>query len=205
MNYQYWQEISFYLDELDKEKASFERNPDTLESMEVTRKAMGHLLENLRTSLEKQLDKHHTSLILFAIVAAIDEKMQSYDYNAFKVRWTPLQKDFYSAYTAGEVFYKSIDEILDDPNTPNIVYQVYYAMLKRGFKGKYQDSKTQISKYMDMLKDKIPVPALPPKAEAQNPAFLQKKRRLKKWHYYALSTSLFLLIFAALFVGSNLT
>lgn len=204
MNYQYWQEISFYLDALDKEKAAFEKNPDTLESMEATRKAMGHLLENLRTGLEKQLDKHHTSLILFAIVAAIDEKMQGYDFNTFKARWTPLQKDFYSAYTAGEVFYKSIDEILDDPNTPNIVYQVYYAMLKRGFQGKYQDSKTQIAKYLDMLKDKIPVAALAAKAEVQNTALPQKKRRLKKWHYYALSTSLFLFIFGALFVSSNL-
>ncbi|MCE5319466.1 MAG: DotU family type IV/VI secretion system protein, partial [Parachlamydia sp.] len=165
MNYQYWQEISFYLDELDKERANFEQNPDSPEVIDATRKTMVGLLENMRAGLEKQLDKHHTSLIMFAIVAAVDEKMQSYHYNASKVRWVPLQKDFYAAYTAGEVFFKSIDEILDDPNTPNIVYQVYYAMLKRGFQGKYVDSKTQINKYLEMLKDKIPVASMAPKVE----------------------------------------
>jgi type IV/VI secretion system ImpK/VasF family protein len=203
MNYQHWQEISFYLDELDKEKANFEKNPDTLESMEITRKAMVTLLEHLRTSLEKQLDKHHSSLILFAIVAATDEKMQNHHYSSFKVRWAPLQKDFYAAYTAGEMFFKSIDEILEDPNTPNIVYQVFYAMLKRGFQGKYQDSKTQIAKYIEMLKDKIPVASVTLKTEAPN-SLPQRKRRLKKGHYYCLSACLFLLVFGALFVLSNL-
>ena len=203
MSYQYWQEISFYLDELDKEKAEFEKKPNTPEAMESTRKNMIAHMENLKASLEKQLDKHNVSLILFALVAAIDEKMQSYDYNAAKIRWAPLQKDFYAAYTAGEVFYKSIDEILDDSKTPNIVYQVYYAMLKRGFQGKYQDSKTQINKYLDMLKDKIPVTHSTPKAEAPQ-SLPQKKRRLKKWHCYSLSASLFLLIFLGLFVVSNL-
>lgn len=133
MNYQYWQEISFYLDELDTARADFEKNPDSLETLEKTRHTMMNLLENLKGGLEKQLDKHHTSLVLFAVVAAVDEKMKSYEYTTSKVRWTPLQKDMYAAYTAGEVFFKSIDEILDDPNTPNIVYQVYFAMLKRGF------------------------------------------------------------------------
>lgn len=202
MNYQHWQEISFYLDELDKEKAVYEKNL-TPESMDVVRKAMVALLANLKSSLEKQLDKHHASLILFAIVAAVDEKMQSYDFNVSKVRWAPLQKDFYAAYTAGEVFFKSIDEILEDPNTPNIVYQVYYAMLKRGFQGKYQDSKTQIAKYLDMLKDKIPVSVIATKAET--PIFMpQKKRRLKKWHCYSLSACLFMILFGVLFVVSNL-
>lgn len=204
MSYQYWQEISFYLDELDKERANFEKNSDSPEAMDSTRKAMAALLENMRAGLEKQLDKHHTSLIMFAIVASVDEKMQSYHYNASKVRWVPLQKDFYSAYTAGEVFFKSIDEILDDPNTPNIVYQVYYAMLKRGFQGKYADSKTQINKYLDMLKDKIPVSSSSMKSDAPSTAFQQKKRRLKKWHCYGLSACLFLLIFGVLFVTSNL-
>jgi type IV/VI secretion system ImpK/VasF family protein len=202
MNYQYWQEISFYLDELDKERLAFEKNPDSPEMMDATRKTMVNLLGNLRVGLEKQLDKHHASLILFAIVAAVDEKMRSYDFSSFKVRWAPLQKDFYAAYTAGEVFFKSVDEILDDPNTPNIVYQVYFAMLKRGFQGKYQDSKTQINKYLEMLKDKIPVQALASKAETTN-SLPQKKRRLKKWHCYSLSAGAFLLLFATLFIISN--
>ncbi len=204
MSYQYWQEISFYLDELDKERVDFEKTPDSPAAMESTRKKMVTLLENMRAGLEKQLDKHYASLIQFAIVAAVDEKMQSYEYNASKARWAPMQKDFYAAYTAGEVFYKSIDEILEDSNTPAIVYQVYYAMLKRGFKGKHQESKTQIAKYMDMLRDKIPAATATTQKEETAMTMPQKKRRLKRWHCYAFSAGLFLFVFAALFLVSNL-
>lgn len=201
MNYLYWQEISFYLNELDKERAAFEKSAVTASTMDYTRKKMTTLLEHLKTSLEQRLDIHHSSLIVFAIVAAIDEKMQGYDYNDNKVKWPPLQKDFYSAYTAGEVFFKSLDEILDDHKIPNIVYQVYYLMLKRGFQGKYKDSKTQIAKYLDMLKDKIPVaPVVVKKESVIDPVSKVKKTFFKKWHYYALSVGLSAAVFVLLMV-----
>ncbi len=199
MNYLYWQEISFFLNDLDKERITFEKTTITPESMESTRKKMSTLVENLKSSLELRLDKHHSSLIIFAIIASLDERMQGYDYNSSKVKWSPLQKDFYAAYTAGEVFYKSLDEILDDHNIPNIVYQVYYAMLKRGFQGKYKDSKTQIAKYLDMLKDKIPVANVTATKVVTGSTVTQtKKAKLKKWHCYSLSFSLVLITFAML-------
>ena len=188
MNYQYWLEISFFLRDVDQEKVAFEKSSMNPEAMENARNNMTQLVESLRSSLEKRLDKHHASLIIFSLVAAIDEKMQGYDYNTSKVKWTPLQRDFYAAYNAGEIFYKSLDEILDDPDIPDIVYQVYYAMLKSGFQGKYKDSKTQISKYMDMLRDKIPVSnPVEKKVEVATPAAGPKKTKLKKWHCYGLS------------------
>ena len=160
-------------------------NADSLES---TRTRMVNLVEVMKSSLEQRMDKYHASLIIFPVVAAIDEKMQGYDYTSGKTKWAPLQKDFYAAYNAGEIFFKSLDEILDDPNIPNIVYQVYYAMLKRGFQGKYKDSKTQIAKYMDMLKDKIPViNQTEKKVAAAVNAAKPKKSWLKKWHCYSLS------------------
>lgn len=199
MNYLYWQEISFYLNELDKERAAFEKTAITASTMDYTRKKMTTLLEDLKTSLEQRLDIHHSSLIVFAIIAAIDEKMQGYDYNDNKVKWPPLQKDFYSAYTAGEVFFKSLDEILDDHKVPNIVYQVYYLMLKRGFQGRYKDSKTQLAKYLDMLKDKIPVaPVVVKKENVSTPVSKAKKTLLKRWHYYVLSLGLTVAVFAIL-------
>lgn len=206
MNYQHWQEISFYLNELDKERIAFEKNDISAETIEPTRKKMMTLLEHLKTSLELRIDKHHTSLIIFAIVAAVDEKMQSYDYNESRVKWAPLQKDFYSAFNAGEIFFKSLDEILDDPNIPNIVYQVFYSMLKRGFQGKYRESKTQIAKYLDMLKDKIPTSSHTHKKETPHATtFKQKEGFLKKWHYYCFSGALCIALFAALQLYSRLT
>lgn len=200
MNYQYWLEISFFLRDIDQERNAFEKNSITPEAMENARKNMTDLADGLRSSLEKRLDKHHASLIIFSLVAAIDEKMQGYDYNTNKVKWTPLQKDFYAAYNAGEIFYKSLDEILDDPDIPNIVYQVYYSMLKRGFQGKYRDSKTQISKYLDMLRDKIPlVNHVENKAEDVTPMMAPKRTNLKKWHCYGLSLTCAAVTFGLLF------
>ncbi|MCE2983460.1 MAG: DotU family type IV/VI secretion system protein [Parachlamydia sp.] len=199
MNYLYWQEISFFLNELDKERGVFEKSPMHTEDMDRSRDKMTNTLETLRSGLEQRMDKYQASLVLFPIVAALDEKMQAYDYNSNKIKWAPLQKDFFSSYNAGEIFFKSLDDILDDPNIPNIVFQVYYAMLKRGFQGKYKDSKTQIAKYLDMLKDKVPV-FIPPKkkAAAQHTLETQKKSWIKKWHCYSLSFALFAVTFGCL-------
>lgn len=205
MNYQYWQEISFFLNDLDKEKMAFEKSAMNSESMENTRAKMVNLIEVMKTSLEQRMDKYHASLIIFPVVAAIDEKMQGYDFNSTKAKWAPLQKDFYAAYNAGEIFFKSLDEILDDPNIPNIVFQVYYAMLKRGFQGKYKDSKTQISKYLEMLKDKIPVANLAEKkALSQNSSSSIRKTWLKKWHCYGLSFALLIATFTFLHILGKL-
>lgn len=200
MNYLYWQEISFFLNELDKEKVAFEKGSMNPEEMENSRTKMMNTLENLKYGLEQRMDKYQASLILFPIVAATDEKMRVFDYNTSnKVIWSPLQKDFFSSYNAGEIFFKSLDDILDDPNVPNIVFQVYFAMLKRGFQGKYKDSKTQIAKYLDMLKDKIPVFAQSKKKiTAPLPKETQKKTWIKKWHCYGLSFVLFFLTFGFL-------
>lgn len=200
MNYLYWQEISHFLNDIDKEKILFEKSSMSTEAMENTRKKMTDLVDVLKSSLEQRMDKYHASLIIFPIVAAIDEKMQGYDYNSNKSKWMPLQKDFYAAYNAGEIFFKSLDEILDDPNIPNIVYQVNYTILKRGFQGKYKDSKTQINKYIDMLKDKIPrtsqneAKTITPKT----PVIQPKKTWLKKWHCYSFSIGMAIATFGIL-------
>lgn len=199
MNYLYWQEISSFLHDLDKERQVFEKSAMTSESMENTRAKMMNLFEVLKSSLEQRMDKYHASLILFPMVAATDEKMQSYDYNSTKVKWAPLQKDFYAAYTAGEIFFKTLDEILDEPNIPNIVYQVFYAMLKRGFQGKYKDSKTQINKYLEMLKDKIPVEYTHDKKITRAPPPVKSRvTRFKRWHWYSLSVVLAVATFGVL-------
>lgn len=205
MNYLFWQEISFFLNDIDKEKTLFEKSSMNTEAMENTRKKMTELVDVLKSSLEQRLDKYHASLIIFPIVAAIDEKMQGYDYSSNKSKWMPLQKDYYAAYNAGEIFFKSLDDILDDQNIPNIVFQVYYTILKRGFQGKYKDSKTQISKYLDMLKDKIPVSNQIDKktSSANSPIMTQKKSWLKKWHCYSCSVGMAIAVFGILILFAH--
>lgn len=188
MNYQYWQEISSFLNDLENERILFEKSAMTASIMETTRSKITSLLEVLKSSFEQRLDKYHASTMLFPIVAMIDEKMQGYEMSNSNTKWMPLQKDYYAAYNAGEIFYKTLDEMLDSPNIPNIIYQVYYSMLKMGFQGKYKDSKTQINKYLDLLKDKISIiTSVENKTASPNLMLKTNRSSLKKWHCYALA------------------
>lgn len=202
MNYQHWQDISFYLNEIDQERENFGKTAITADLMETTRQKISYFIDQLKTILEQKFNKDHASLMLFAIVAGVDEQMQSYDYNQVKQRWVPLQKDFYSAYTAGEVFFKTIDDILDNLTIPALVYEVFYFILKRGFQGKYRDSKTQLRKYLELLKQKIPTS----NPEAKTIVYKEEapsKPLLRPWHYYALATFLLGVSYGALFLFSN--
>ena len=193
MSYQYWPEISFYLKEIERERLFLAIKPST-EQVELTRKNIKDLLDVLKTNLEQTLQKQNTSLILFAIVALVDEEMQRCLFENGRLTWPPLQKDFYGAYNAGEIFYKTIDDIIDEPNTPTIVYEVYYFILKSGFKGKHRDSKTQIAKHLDLLRDKIPLITT---SKDQNDVQRRgvKKPRVKKTHYYLIAASLVVGVF----------
>jgi len=204
MSYQLWQDISFYLNEINQEKVAFGKGLITPELIEIAKTKISLCLDQLKTSLELKLGKEHSSLILFAIVAAVDEEMQGFNYNHLKVRWTPLQKDFYSAYTAGEVFFKTIDEILDNPNMPSLVYETFYFVLKSGFKGKYRDSKTQLAKYSDLLKEKIQVAQPSVKATVVEEINTYRKSKMGKWQYYGLAFSVLVATYLGLFVFSNM-
>lgn len=205
MSYQLWQDISFYLNEINREKAPFIKELITPDLIETAKSKISLLLDQLKSSLELKLGKEHSSLILFAIVAAVDEEMQGFNYNHLKVRWTPLQKDFYSAYTAGEVFFKTIDEILDNPSVPSMVYEVFYFILKNGFKGKYRDSKTQLTKYADLLRQKIQVISpISKTAEEEETRPAVKPKKLGKWHYYGLAVSALVVASLGLFLFSNM-
>ena len=202
MTYPLWQEISFYLNEFDKEKAEFESKSISVETLNEIRRRIAALVEQFKTVLEARLEKKNASDAVFAIVALIDEEMQKYDYSKVRVRWDPLQKDFFSAFTAGEVFFEHVDKILEDPSIPQVVFEVYYFVLKRGFKGKYRDSKMQLYKYLELLKDKIQVSS-PKTVQRETPASFVTKEKNKKLKYYMLSLATFVMTYLALYIYSN--
>jgi type IV/VI secretion system ImpK/VasF family protein len=203
MNFQHWQDISFYLNEIDTERNAFGKEEITPDSLENTRKKISYILEQLKGDLEQKMNKDYASLILFALIAGVDEQMQTFNYNHLKVRWNPLQKDFYSAYTAGEIFFKTIDDILDNPNVPSLVYEVFYYILKRGFQGKYKDSKTHLQKYLELLKDKIPIPVPSPQLPLPEAPVPPKRWLFKASHYYGFATIALAILYLALYIVSN--
>lgn len=203
MSYRFWPEISFCLSEMEKEKGRLTKASLNLDTLTAARERINQHLQQLQLSFEQELDKQYASLALFAIVAYIDEDIQRHLMDTGQGNWVPLQKDFYGAYNAGELFYETIDKILDNPQVPLIVPQIYYFILKKGFLGKYRDSKTHIIKYLDILKDKIPVIVPTHQASHLDMHSSERARKLKPWHYYAgVGVATFCLL-AALYIASN--
>ena len=204
-NYHLWPEVSSCLKDIEKEKNKLTKSKVNLDTLTAIRKSISHHLEQLQLSFEQELNKHFASLSIFAIVAYVDEQMQSHVLDLGQGNWAPLQKDFYGAYNAGELFYETIDKIIDDSEVPPIVLEVFYFIMKKGFKGKYRDSKTQIAKYIELLKETIPV------AEQKNDSTILEKQtprfkgKIQAWHYYAGAGVVTLSLLAILYITSNLS
>ncbi len=205
MSCQFWPEISICLNEFEDEKYQLFKGALSLDAITKSRENLNHQLERLQLSLEQSLEKNHASLVLFALVAYIDEQMQAQILKQKQGNWVPLQKDFYGAYNAGDLFYETVDKLIDDPKTPPIVLKVFYFILKRGFLGRYSDSKTHINKYLDILKEKIPVTSTHINKEGTSGFSREKEKgRFKKWHYYAGVGCVSLLLIIVLYITSSL-
>lgn len=203
MNCQYWPEISFCLNEIEKQKELLNKKALNLDTIMAARQHINMQLERLRISLEQTLEKQQASLVLFAIVAYCDEELQRHLLETNKANWDPLQKDFYGAYNAGDLYFDTIDKIMEDPEVPPIVFKVFYFILKKGFQGKYRDSKTHLHKYLELLKEKIPVESPPQKKEQEILLPFQMKKKIKTWHYYAGAGAFCALFMAILYLSTN--
>lgn len=184
-NYHMWPEISTCLKEVEEEKKKLTKGTINLDTLTSTRETISHLIEQIQVSLEQDMDKQSASLAVFALVAFVDERMQTHILELGQGSWAPLQKDFYGAYNAGELFYETIDKIIDDPKTPPIIPEIFYFILKKGFKGKYRDSKTYLTKYIDILKEKIAVAPVSKESIPVEPSISKLRKKIKTWHYYA--------------------
>jgi type IV/VI secretion system ImpK/VasF family protein len=203
MSCQFWPEISTCLSDVEKEKQVLTKKTINLDAITSARENMNRHIEQLRLSLEQALDKHYASHILFALIAYFDEEIQRHLLEKGLGNWVPLQKDFYGAYNAGSLYYETIDKILEDPQAPEIVFRVFYFILKKGFMGKYRDSKTHINKYMEILKERIAVetPMHPQKDLKPTPLL---KNKIKSWHYYAGAAAISCVLFIMLYGATTL-
>ena len=202
MKYQYWSEISFYLNEIDQQKSvTFERKV-TPEKLAALRASILIQLNQLKDSLKPLLEEYPTYLILFAIIACIDEEIHCLLPVQDQMEWVPIQQDFYNTSNAGELFYKTLDEILDDPTIPTIVFEVFYFILKRGFSGKYVKSKTKISRYLDFLSEKISV-VTTSKKEKGSIFNASKRWNIRPWQWYGMTIMLIFSVYAILYFSSN--
>ena len=167
------------------------------------RSEMRRQLDVLRLKLKEEFSEFDTFLIIFPIVAHFDELVQTRYLEASESSWPPLQQELFKIDKAGELFYETLDDITRKPQTPPLVFEVYYFCLCHGFRGKYEGNPIKINEYMSILKHKIPV------QEAVDEHLEQEERQIRigrigsaVW-YYAAAALFFAVIYSVFYFLAN--
>lgn len=184
MNDQYWADISLCFQEIYNKKNSLYKSKVSDKTISEVRDTALMCLLQLKGSLSKSLETEFVYLVLFPIVSLLDEEMQC-DSIKHKVNWKILQKELYDTSNAGEQFYQILDDILDNQNTPSIIYEVFYFILKKGYKGKFIDCESRITRYLDFLREHIPNNIKESKSQSTTTVQINRNFSQKKWHYVA--------------------
>ncbi|OPY12637.1 MAG: hypothetical protein A4E66_01074 [Syntrophus sp. PtaB.Bin001] len=137
-----------------------ERQPDTGEVYSIDdivriRAELRNQLDFLKATLAEQYSERDTYMVLFAIVAQIDELIQTNFLRTLNTAWPLLQKELFQIEDAGEVFYEILDDILAKPQTPTFVYEVYYFCMRYGFRGRYENNPVKVMEYLKKLQAKL--------------------------------------------------
>ena len=91
--------------------------------------------------------------LIFPVVVYCDEVI-SLCFAKNNISWPKMQKEIYGIENGGEKFYELLDQIIEQPTYPEIVYQVYYWLLAAGFQGVLIDeTKKSAVYYNNKLKD----------------------------------------------------
>jgi type IV/VI secretion system ImpK/VasF family protein len=169
----YTSEDSLYADSDDLQQEV--EAPQTDSDMSGTSDDVVHIRAELRTkldflkaTLEEQYSERDTYLVLFPIVAQIDELIQTNFLRAMKTSWPLLQKELFQIDNAGDVFYEILDDILIKPQTPMFIYEVYYFCLRYGFRGRYESHPVKVTGYLKKLQARLQQEAFPiPRSETE--------------------------------------
>lgn len=112
-------------------------------------------LDFLKSVLSEQYSERDTYIILFAIVAQIDELIQTNFLRTMNMNWPLLQKELFQIDNAGDVYYEILDDILPKPQTHTFIYEVYYFCLRYGFRGRYENNPVKIAEYLKKLQARL--------------------------------------------------
>ena len=112
-------------------------------------------LDFLKATLSEQYSERDTYLILFPVVAQMDEVVLGQFLGRVHSGWPSLQKELFQIDNAGEVFFEILDDILLKPQTSLFIFEVYYFCLNYGFRGRHQDNPVKIKTYMKKLSAKL--------------------------------------------------
>lgn len=127
----------------------------TLDELIEFRVELRMQLDRLKTAFSEEHSESEVYMILFAIVAHIDEIVQNNVMHSLDISWPLLQKELFQIENAGDVYYEILDSILQKPQTGVFIYEVYYFCLRCGFRGRHAGNPAPVAEYMKKLRDRI--------------------------------------------------
>ena len=158
-------------------------------------------LDFLKATLSEHYSERDTYLILFPIVAQIDELMQTHFLRVMQTGWPQLQKELFQIDNAGEVFYEILDDILLKPQTPSFTYEVYFFCIGYGFRGRYADNPVQVKEYINRLKAKLQQEEISSVSEEVEETGLIRRFRSYYWNYAMGAGVLVAVYFILMMIG----
>jgi type IV/VI secretion system ImpK/VasF family protein len=177
--------------------------PVTSEDLIRVRAELRTQLDFLKATLEEQFSERDSYLILFAVVAQIDEAIQIRFMRSLNTAWPLLQKELFQIDNAGEVFYEILDDILLKPQTPLFVKEVYYFCLRYGFSGRYLGNPVKLQDYQKKLETGLEQVDLKDREEALEGSGSVRDFRSPYWSYLITVGVVFVGYVLLLLLGKN--
>jgi type VI secretion system protein ImpK len=118
-------------------------------------------LDTLRDNLNRELTENETYLVMFPLVLLCDEMVMCRLAKEQQTSWSLLQSELFQINYGGDVFYDFVDERLDKPDTPPMVFEVLYFCLAAGFVGKFGESSGKVQRYRTLLAEQLSAQAEP--------------------------------------------
>ena len=123
-------------------------------------------LRRMESRLGSELGKAHVQNILHPIVIHADEQLSVATLGRAEA-WAPLQLELFKHNNGGEIFYQLLDDLMKQPDTPNIVLASFYYCLRDGFRGETVDHPSRNDDYQQELSRRLVVEGdLRPRHEA---------------------------------------
>jgi len=117
-----------------------------VETLERMRSELKTQLDSLKDNLTKEMGENEVYLVMFPLVLLCDEMVMSHLPKQQQTSWLLLQSDLFQINYGGDVFYDFVDERLDKPDTPSMVFEVLYFCLAAGFVGKFGESSGKVQR-----------------------------------------------------------
>jgi len=100
-----------------------------------------------RTRFTELMNEREAYRALFPLVAYVDEIMQLSESAGHPASSVPLQKELFEVTNAGELFFESLDELLESSTGSRFTLEVYLYCLKLGYQGRHAGNPEKLEGY----------------------------------------------------------